>query len=86
MVHPRDGKGCSQTLHRNYLLPINSNTGQDEKGAPMAGVENNNTSIPAPPVNSEPADAGLSGMVTPSAAGNPPQGSPDQPAPLRCGT
>ena len=34
----------------------------------------------------EPADAGLSGMVTPSAAGNTPQGSLDQPAPFRCGT
>ena len=21
----RDGEGCSQTLHRNYLLPISSN-------------------------------------------------------------
>ena len=39
VVCPRDGKGCSWTLHRNYLLPINSNIGQDEKDAPMAGVE-----------------------------------------------
>ena len=30
VVHPRDGEGHSQTLHRNYLLPINSNMGQDE--------------------------------------------------------
>ena len=30
VVCPRDGEGCSQTLHRNYLLPINSNMGQDE--------------------------------------------------------
>ena len=51
----------------------------------MAGVENNNTSNLAPPVDSEPADAGPSGMVTPSVAGNTPQGSLDQPAPLRCG-
>ena len=29
-VCPRDGEGHSQTLHRNYLLPINSNMGQDE--------------------------------------------------------
>ena len=86
VVHPRDREGCSQTLHRNYLLPINSNIRQDEKDAPMAGVENNNTSSPAPPVNSEPSDAGPSGMVTPSAAGNTPQGSPDQPALLRHGT
>ena len=86
VVHLRDGEGCSQTLHRIYLLPINSNIGQDEKDAPMAGVENNNTSTPAPPVNSEPAGAGPSGMVTPCAAGSTLQGSLDQPAPLRCGT
>ena len=83
VVCPRDGEGCSQTLHRNYLLPISSNIGQDEKDASMAGVENNNTSTPAPPVDSDHVDAGPSGMVTPSAEGNTPQGSPDQPAPLR---
>ena len=81
VVHPRDG--CSQTLQRNYLLPINSNKGQDEKAALMAGVENNSTSTPTPPVDSEPADAGPSGMVTPSTAGNTPQGSLAQSAPLR---
>ena len=43
----------------------------------MAGVENNHTSTPAPPVDSKPADAGPSGMVTPSAAGSTPQGSLD---------
>ena len=83
VVCPRDREGCSQTLHRNYLLPINSNIGQDEDSA-MAGAENNNTSTAAPSVDSEPADAGPSGMVTPSTAGSMPQGSPDQPAPLRC--
>ena len=86
VVYPRDREGHSWTLHRNYLLPINSNIGQDEKDAPMAGVENNNTSPPVPPVDSEPADVGPSWMATPSAAGNTPQGSLDQPAPLRCGT
>ena len=30
VVHPRDGEGCSQTLHRNYLIPISSNMEQDE--------------------------------------------------------
>ena len=30
VVCPRDGEGHSQILHRNYLLPINSNMGQDE--------------------------------------------------------
>ena len=86
VVCPRDGEGHSQTLHRNYLLPISSNTEQDEKDAPMTGVENTNTSTPAPHVDSELADAGPSGMVLSSTAGNTPQGSPDQPAPLRCGT
>ena len=28
VVCPRDGEGCSCILHRNYLLPINSNMGQ----------------------------------------------------------
>ena len=58
----RDREGHSWTLHRNYLLPISSNIRQDEKDKPMAGVENNNTSTPAPPVDSEPADAGLLGQ------------------------
>ena len=80
----RDQEGCSWTLHRNYLLPINPTLGQGEKDAPMAGVENNNASTPVPPVDSDPADAGPSGMVTPSTAGNIPQGRLDQPAPLRC--
>ena len=86
VVWPRNGEGHSWTLQRNYLLPINSNIGQDEKDAPMAGVENTNPSTPAPPVDSKPADTGPSGMVTSSAAGNAPQGSLDQPAPLRYGT
>ena len=83
MVCPRDGEGHSWTLHWNYWLPISSNIGQDEKDEPMAGVKNNNVSTPVTPVDSVPADAGPSGMVTPTAAGNTPQGSPDQPAPLR---
>ena len=85
VVCPRDGEGCSQILHRNYLLPISPNIGQDEKDSPMAGVENN-TSTPVPPMDSEPADAGPSRMVTLSAAGTTPQGRPDQPAPLRHNT
>ena len=59
---PGMGKGAAQTLHRNYLLPINSNIGQDEKDAPMAGVENNSASTPAPSVDSEPADADCLGQ------------------------
>ena len=45
VVCTRDREGHSWTLHRNYLLPISSNIGQDEKDTPMAGVENYNTSI-----------------------------------------
>ena len=29
VVFLRDWEGCSQTLHRNYLLPISPNTGQE---------------------------------------------------------
>ena len=63
----------SWTLHRNYLLPINSNVGQDEKDALMAGDENTNPSPSAPPVGSESADTGPSGTVTSSTAGSTPQ-------------
>ena len=86
VVHLRDGEGHSQTPHRNYLLPINSNVGQDEKNVPMAGDENTNPSTPAPPVDSEPADAGPSRLVMSSTAGNTPQDILDQPAPHRHGT
>ena len=86
VVHHRDGEGWSWTLHRNYLLPISSNIGQDEKDAPVAWVESTNTSTAMPTVGSEPADAGPSRMFASSTAGNTPQGSPDQPASLRHGT
>ena len=48
MVCPRDGEGCGQTLHRNYLLPINSNMGQDEADVAEERVENNTSPTPAP--------------------------------------
>ena len=48
VVCPRDGEGCSQTLHRNYLLPINSNMGQDEADGSEERVENNTSPTPAP--------------------------------------
>ena len=76
----------SQTLHRNYLPPINPNIEQDEKEKPIARVWNTASLTPVPLVDIVPADGGSSGMVTPSAAGRTPQGSPDQPAPLRHGT
>ena len=52
VVCPRDGEGCSQTLHRNYLLPISSNMGQDETDEPEDRVENNTTLTPVPSVSS----------------------------------
>ena len=85
VVHPRDGEGCSQTLPRNYLLPISSNIEQNEKDACMAGAEPTSTSAPAPSVDSEPAVTETSGMATSDTTGNTSQGSPDQSALLRCG-
>ena len=85
VVCPRVG-GCSWTLHRNYLLPISSKLEQNEKDASVAGVEHTNTSAPAPSVDSAPADAEPSRIATSYTTGNTCHGSPDQPAPLRCGT
>ena len=86
VICPRDGKGCSQTMHRNYLLPINSNMEHGEMDKPMTWVGNTTSLTPVSPVDSAPADAGLSRMTPPSTVGGMPQGSPDWPAPLRCGT
>ena len=77
VVCPRDGEGHSWTLHRNYLLPINSNLEQGEKDEPVVGVGNDTSLTPAPSVGNAPAEARLSGMVTSSLADNTPQGSPD---------
>ena len=52
VVCPRDGEGCSQTLHRNYLQPINSNMGQDETDGSEERVKNNTSPTPAPSVGS----------------------------------
>ena len=51
VVCPRDGQGCSQTLHRNYLLPINSNMGQDETDGSEDRVKNNTSPTPVPSVS-----------------------------------
>ena len=86
VVCPRNGEGCSWTLHSNYFLPINPTLGLGEKDAPMTGVESNNASTPAPPVDSDPADADHFGQSLQVQQVTHPQGSPDQPASLRCGT
>ena len=86
VVCPWDREGCSQTLHRNYLLPINSNIEQGKMDKPVAGVGNNISPTPVPSLDNAPAGAGPLGMVTSSTAGSTSQGSSDQPAPLKCGT
>ena len=48
VVCPRDGEGCSWTLHRNYLLPINSNMGQGKADESEERVKNNTSLTPAP--------------------------------------
>ena len=48
VVHPRDGEGCGRTLHRNYLLPINSNMGQDDADGSEERVENTTSLTPVP--------------------------------------
>ena len=48
VVCPRDGEGHSQTLHRNYLLPINSHMGWDEADGSEERVKNTTSLTPAP--------------------------------------
>ena len=57
VVCPRDGEGCSWTLHRNYLLPINSNMGQGEADESKERVENNTFLTPVPSVDSVSQDS-----------------------------
>ena len=40
VVCPREGEGHSQTLHRNYLLPISPNLEQGKMEKPVVGVGN----------------------------------------------
>ena len=51
VVCPRDGEGQSQTLHRNYLLRINSNMGQDETDGSEDRVKNNTSLTPVRSMN-----------------------------------
>ena len=77
VVCPRDREGCSQTLQRNYLLPINSNLEQCKKDKPVVGVGNNTSPPPASSVGNAPAESGPSWMVTSNLADYTHQGSPD---------
>ena len=51
VVCPRDGEGHSQTLHRNYLLPISSNMGQDETDGVEDRVKSNTSLTQGPSVS-----------------------------------
>ena len=82
LVCPRDGEGCSWTLHRNYLLPISPNLVQSELDKPVAGVGNDTSPTPVPSVSDAPIEAELSGMVIPGSMGSTPESSPGQPAPF----
>ena len=77
VVCPRDREGCSQTLHRNYLLPISPNLEQSELDKPVAGVGNDTSPTPVPSVSDAPIEAEPSGMATPSSMGSTPESSPD---------
>ena len=48
VVCSRDGEGHSWTLHRNYLLPINSNMEQDRADGTEERVKNNTSLTPVP--------------------------------------
>ena len=57
VIHPMDGEGCSQTMHKNYLLPINNNLEQAENENPVEGVEPIGEPTPVPQAPNElPAD------------------------------
>ena len=51
VVCPKDGEGHNRTLHRNYLLPINSNMGQDETDGSEDRFKNNTSLTPVPSVS-----------------------------------
>ena len=48
VVCPREGEGCSQTLHRNYVVPISTNLEQAEDENPVVGVEPIDKCSPVP--------------------------------------
>ena len=64
VVHPRDGEGCSWTLHRNYLLPISNNLGQAENENSVEGVGPKDEPTPVTQTHSElPADGPAKGQL-----------------------
>ena len=77
VVCPRYREGHSWTLHRNYLLPISPNLEQGKMEKPVAGIGNDTSPTPAPPVSDASVGAEPSWMVTPSSAGSTPESNPD---------
>ena len=63
VVCPRDGEGCIQTLHRNYLLPISPNLEQSKMDKPVAGVGNDTSVTPVPPVSDAPVGVNCLGWL-----------------------
>ena len=57
VVCSRDGEGHSQIMHRNYLLPINSNMEQDKADGTEERVENNTSLTPAPSADNSTQDS-----------------------------
>ena len=74
VVCPRDGEGHSQTLYRNYLLPISPNVEQAGDETSVAGIEQTRTSAPVPSVDSELTNSEPSMMATLDMTGNTSQG------------
>ena len=83
---PGMGRGAARAYIETIFLPISPNLEQAEDDAPVAGIEHTRTSAPTPSVDSEPTDSEPSRMAASDTMGDTPQGSLDQPAPLRCGT
>ena len=77
VVCPRDGEGCSQTLQRNYLLPISPNLEQSKLDKLVAGVGNDTSPTSVPSMSNAPIEAEPSGTVTSSSMGSTPESSPD---------
>ena len=74
VVHPIDGEGHSQTLHRNYLLPISNNLEQAECENPVEGVRPIDEPTPPP----QAGNALLADWLAESQAENLPNSAPEQ--------
>ena len=95
VICPRDGEGCSQTLHRNYLLPISNNLEQagDEPIDQLTLVPPADSGLLAnglaeslpesqpglPTKQPDPVDLKLTGLTTSDTMSNNHQDGQDQP-------